>query len=253
MKKGIALLILMSIVVLYGGGLMSQHQAEASGQAFIQQTVSLRTGPNVLSQRIRYVQKNEVVTVIERHNSYWYRVKDQYGQIGYMSSNQRFITMNANAVQVTSNRIASAKAVDKVIDVGLSYWGTPYEFGSSRANNNTFDCSDFVRVAFKEAVGITLPSDSRKQAAYVREMNGVSTNWQQLKRGDLMFFMSYRGSRAADYSGIQRRNERVTHVAIYLGDGKLLHTWSKSSGGVRTDSLVNKHWEHRFLFGGSAM
>jgi cell wall-associated NlpC family hydrolase len=253
MKKGFALLIFMSIVVLYGGGLIHQHQAEASGQALIQQTVSLRTGPNVVSQRIRYIQRDEVVTVLDRHNSYWYRVKDQYGQIGYVSSNQRFISFNTNSVQVTSNRSTSAKFVDKVIDVGLSYWGTPYEFGSSRANNNTFDCSDFVRVAFKEAVGVNLPSDSRKQAAYVKETNGVSTNWQQLKRGDLMFFMSYRGSRAADYSGIQRWNERVTHVAIYLGNGKLLHTWSKSSGGVRIDSLVNKHWEHRFLFGGCAL
>lgn len=68
-----------------------------------------------------------------------------------------------------------------------------------------------------------------------------------------MFFMSYKGSRASSYARINKFNQRITHVGIYLGNGKMLHTFSKASGGVRIDSISGKHWEHRFIFGGSAI
>ena len=142
---------------------------------------------------------------------------------------------------------------EDVIQTGLKYLGTPYEFGSDRSNPSTFDCSDFVKHIFKEALNVELPSDSRKQGAYVREHGEVATDWTALKRGDLMFFMSYRGSKASAYAGVNKSTARITHVGIYLGDGKVLHTYSKESGGVRVDSIVGKHWEYRFLYGGSAL
>ena len=67
-----------------------------------------------------------------------------------------------------------------------------------------------------------------------------------------MFFMSYRGPKKSDYSGINKSKQTINHVGIYLGDGRILHTYSKESGGVRIDSIAGKHWEYRFLFGGSA-
>lgn len=147
---------------------------------------------------------------------------------------------------------AASPAVERVIQAGMRYLGTPYEFGSNRSSTRTFDCSDFVRRAFIEGADVTLPGDSRKQGAYVREQGDVKTNWRQLQRGDLMFFMSYEGSEASDYRGVEPFKERITHVAIYLGNGKMLHTYSNDSGGVRTDD-VDGAWTYRFLYGGSAM
>lgn len=136
----------------------------------------------------------------------------------------------------------------------MKYLGTPYEYGSDRGTTDTFDCSDFVRQAFKDALGLTLPGDSRKQAAYVRnKANGVTTDWRQLKRGDIMFFMSYKGSKPSLYEDKQPFGETVTHTGIYLGDGQVLQTYSVASGGVRVDDIAGKHWEYRFLFGGSAL
>lgn len=148
-----------------------------------------------------------------------------------------------------------SEQVEKVIADGMKYLGTPYEFGSNRSTKTTFDCSDFVKWIFKETLDVELPSDSRKQGAYVKEHSAstVQTDWQKLKRGDLMFFMSYEGSDAAAYRKIDKESERITHVGIYLGNGKILHTYSKDSGGVRTDSFEGTAWEHRFLFGGSAL
>jgi len=163
---------------------------------------------------------------------------------------------NAGSGTDTSNPGGTMDAVAKaeaVIEAGLKYLGTPYEYGSDRNTTTTFDCSDFVRQAFKDALGVTLPADSASQGAYVRERSSVATDWKQLKRGDLMFFMDYKGTSASLYASKQPFSTKISHVGIYLGDGKILQTYSKTSGGVRIDSIAGKHWEYRFLFGGSAL
>ncbi|MEW9669978.1 C40 family peptidase [Ammoniphilus sp. 3BR4] len=140
----------------------------------------------------------------------------------------------------------------RVIAAGKNYIGTPYEFGSSRLDTSTFDCSDFIRQAFWDGAGMKLPSDSRSQAEYVKSVGKIKANLDELQPGDLLFFMSYKGPRKANYAYINKENQRVTHVGIYLGDGKLLHTYSKESGGVRIDTIRDKHWEYRMVLAGSA-
>ncbi|MFD0675047.1 C40 family peptidase [Cohnella sp. GCM10027633] len=154
-----------------------------------------------------------------------------------------------------SEPVKGSAEVEKVIADGMKYIGVPYEFGSNRSTKTTFDCSDFMKWIFDETLNVTLPSDSRKQGAYVKEhaADTVQTDWHKLKRGDLMFFMNYEGSEASAYRKVDKDSERITHVGIYLGNGRILHTYSKDSGGVRTDSFEGTAWEHRFLFGGSAL
>ncbi|WP_176220814.1 C40 family peptidase [Cohnella massiliensis] len=157
-----------------------------------------------------------------------------------------------SAAPVTNqSQVSSVR--QNIINKGLKYLGTPYEFGSSRSNTRTFDCSDFVRQAYKEGAGITLPPDSRSQGAYVKNNGYYTTNWRDLKPGDIMFFMSYKGSKDSDYKGIDKSKERITHNGIYLGNGKILQTYSVKSGGVRIDSIAGTQWEKRFLFGGSVL
>ncbi|GAB2675769.1 C40 family peptidase [Paenibacillus thermoaerophilus] len=158
----------------------------------------------------------------------------------------------AETTSVSTFSYSSSRA-NKLFTVAKKYLGTPYEFGSNRNNTKTFDCSDFVRHVYKEALGITLPSTSATQATYVKKKGATTTNWRNLKPGDLMFFMSYKGTSASAYKGIDKSKQRITHVAIYMGNGKMIHTYSKQSGGVRIDSIAGKHWEYRFVFGGTAM
>ncbi|WP_342774088.1 C40 family peptidase [Paenibacillus oralis] len=119
--------------------------------------------------------------------------------------------------------------------------------------HQTFDCSDFVRQAFKDGAELILPGNSRTQATYVKKNGKTSTDWRDLKPGDIMFFMSYKGSKRANYSGIDKSAARISHNGIYLGNGKILHTYSEKSGGVRIDNIEDKHWEYRFVFGGSVL
>jgi cell wall-associated NlpC family hydrolase len=153
-------------------------------------------------------------------------------------------------VPIAANATPEAQ---KVIAAGSKYLGVPYEFGSDRKTTTTFDCSDFVRTAFWEGLRLKLPFDSRTQADYVRKVGRTNADWRSLQPGDIMFFMSYRGSKAGSYSGINKSAQRITHDGIYLGNGKMLHTYSKESGGVRVDNIAGKHWGYRFIFGGSAI
>ena len=182
--------------------------------------------------------------------------------MGYVSARKKYINVSAGgsagsgpapAVSKPVGGAAPSQQAERVIAAGMKYLGTPYEFGSDRSTTTTFDCSDFVRQAFIDGVGLKLPADSRSQGQYLKNKGGVITDWTKLKPGDVMFFMSYRGSKPSAYAGVDKSTARITHNGIYLGNGKVLHTYSKEAGGVRIDDLANRHWEYRFLFGGSVL
>ncbi|MNN29154.1 D-gamma-glutamyl-meso-diaminopimelic acid endopeptidase CwlS precursor [compost metagenome] len=184
-------------------------------------------------------------------------MKTSSGTTGYVSKSSKYIKVSTTSSQskpTQGSEVSSSltEKINLVINTGKKYLGTPYEFGSDRNTTATFDCSDFVRQAYKEALGIVLPADSRKQGAWIKEQGTAVNDISSLKAGDLVFFMSYKGSSASAYAGVNKSTEKITHVAIYLGNGQLLHTYSNKSGGVRIDTFSNS-WENRFLFGGSVL
>lgn len=103
-----------------------------------------------------------------------------------------------------------------------------------------------------DALNLKLPADSRQQGDWVKSNSTVVTSTSGLKRGDLMFFMDYKGNSASAYAGIDKSKARISHVAMYLGDGQIIHTYSVASGGVKVDQL-SASWTNRFLFGGSVI
>lgn len=216
----------------------------------ILKSVSFREGPSTSAERIRYLKAGEKVLILDKPNSYWYKIKTADGSTGYISTSDTYIDASYTEPY---KQMSPAAAVEAVISTGVKYLGTPYEFGSDRYTTFTFDCSDFVRQAFLEGISLRLPGDSRSQAAYVKEKGNIKTDWQQLKRGDLVFFMSYKGYREADYAGLNKLAQTVTHVGIYLGNGQIMHTYSIGSGGVRYDTMESGQWNLRFMFGGSAL
>lgn len=217
--------------------------------AVIVRAVNFRTGPSTNSASVRFLQRGEEVMILEQVNAYWYKVQDQRGTIGYVSTSPTYIDSSYEPPYVD---LDYSQAVEEIINAGMAYLGTPYEFGSNRNSTLTFDCSAFVRRALIDGVGLVLPSNSRTQADYVRNVGKTSTDLKQLKRGDLLFFMDYLGTSKSNYSGINVQNQRISHVGIYLGNGQMLHTYSIDSGGVRIDNIENRHWEYRFIVGGSA-
>ncbi|AWB45993.1 hypothetical protein DCC85_18675 [Paenibacillus sp. CAA11] len=244
-----------------GGG--SGNQTGSGQTGYAQTTVNLRDKPSMSSTVIGFLYEGDRVQILDDSSKYFYKVKTASGIEGYVSSQEKYVRIGEAGTQKESGTSDAStqnsgssesydSRIEKVIAAGKKYLGTPYEYGSDRSTTDTFDCSDFVRTAYREALNITLPADSRSQGAWVKENSKAVYDAASLKAGDLMFFMDYKGSGSAAYQNIDKDKQRITHVAIYLGDGKMLHTYSVASGGVRIDSFGGS-WEKRFLFGGSVI
>jgi cell wall-associated NlpC family hydrolase len=93
---------------------------------------------------------------------------------------------------------APSEAVGSVIEAALAQVGKPYVWGSSGPAG--FDCSGLTSFAYR-AAGVSLPHSSRAQAGL-----GVAVPRSQLQPGDLVYFYS-----------------PVSHVGIYIGNGKMVH------------------------------
>ncbi|MGN7765154.1 C40 family peptidase [Paenibacillus sp. 22594] len=246
--------------------------APAAQTAVIQASVRLRDTPSTSGQIMGYLYKDDQVVILEVPNSYWYKVRTANGNVGYTSSSDQYILVDGGTAlpAPTPTPVPTpvptpaptpapvptdppqAAVIESVIAAGMGYLGTPYEFGSSRSDTSTFDCSDFIRQIFMDAANLKLPADSRQQGDWIKQNSTVVTDISGLKRGDLMFFTDYQGSSVSAYAGIDKLTARITHVAMYLGDGQLLQTYSVASGGVRVDKL-SASWMNRFLYGGSVI
>lgn len=94
--------------------------------------------------------------------------------------------------------------------------GTRYRYGGTSPKRG-FDCSGFVRWVYAQQ-GIDLPRTARGMA---RAGTRVPARRTELAPGDLLLFAA---------------GGRVTHVAIYVGDGRIIHA-SSGQGAVRYDDL----------------
>lgn len=106
-------------------------------------------------------------------------------------------------------------SVDDAIDAGMALIGVPYLWGGLTPKG--LDCSGLTKLAFLSQ-GVVLLRDASQQAR-----TGESVPLDSLIRGDLVFFGN-------------TDTGKVNHVAIYLGDGRIL----ESSGRVRISSLSDK-------------
>jgi peptidoglycan DL-endopeptidase CwlO len=99
---------------------------------------------------------------------------------------------------------AAAATRATALDHAMSKIGSPYRYGAS--GPNAFDCSGLVSWAFKKA-GKSLPRTSRAMSTV-----GTPVSRAELQPGDLVFFY-----------------KPVSHVGIYIGDGKIVHASTRKS------------------------
>jgi cell wall-associated NlpC family hydrolase len=123
-----------------------------------------------------------------------------------------------------ARQAVSGKASDLVLQA-MGLLGVPYRRGG--ANENTgLDCSGFVRHLYQQSVGLVLPRRADEQAKATQ-----SIDRNELKPGDLVFFNTMRRT--------------FSHVGIYLGDGKFIHS-PHTGSAVRVDDMREAYWNKRF-------
>ena len=103
--------------------------------------------------------------------------------------------------------------------------GTPYRYGGNTPEGG-FDCSGLVNYVYSDMLDMRLPRTTRDLFAW----QGPRIAPDKLAAGDLVFF----GSRGG-----------VTHVGIYVGEGRFVHAPS-SGGTVRLDHLDGHYWRDHY-------
>lgn len=118
---------------------------------------------------------------------------------------------------------------ENILDVAKSMIGVPYLWGGT--SNKGLDCSGFTKTAYYMN-GLVIPRDASQQVLTGTPIE-ILTDGQtdpakilaNLQPADLLFFAEAKE---------ENPNPRITHVAIYMGDGEFIH----ASGTVRINSFL---------------
>ena len=124
-----------------------------------------------------------------------------------------------NALHSFTDR-ASDLAIRAMAMVGIRY-----RYGGNTPEHG-LDCSGLVRYVFKQAWGAELPRTSEEISRV-----GAKVDSKDLQPGDLVFYNTLRRG--------------FSHVGIYLGDNKFIHSPSAGSS-IRIESMDLSYWKKRF-------
>jgi cell wall-associated NlpC family hydrolase len=120
----------------------------------------------------------------------------------------------------------------KIVAYAKNFMGTPYEFAAGPySETRKFDCSSFVQFVYNHE-GVELPRSSEAQAN-----TGRKVDRNDLQPGDLVFFYT---------PGRFNSNKMVGHVAMYAGNGQIIHTYGDP--GVTITDLNEPSWSKRYLY-----
>ena len=97
---------------------------------------------------------------------------------------------------------------ESIVNYAEGFLGYPYKYGGTSFKTG-IDCSAYVQAIYAK-FGYKLPRNSAKQAGV-----GTSINASQLQPGDLVFY---------------RRGDDIGHVAIYIGNNKIIHASNERDG-----------------------
>jgi cell wall-associated NlpC family hydrolase len=124
-----------------------------------------------------------------------------------------------------------ASLADSIIATAAEAMGKPYEYGGTGENGEGFDCSGLIQYAYGKH-GIGLPRQSRDQAKAGKK---VDRELEELRPADLLTFSN--------------RGGPVTHVGMYVGGGRFIHSATR---GVQVSILsandpYGRWWYQRWV------
>jgi hypothetical protein len=200
--------------------------------------IPLRGLPRSSAEMVSQLLFGETYTVLEQEED-WFLIRMDYdGYEGWLSDSSVFLMEQPLDRKVAPQSSLFSSQCNDIYDTPLNssmgsevlqlednyerifvgnlakkFLGTPYLWGGR--HNSGIDCSGFVQVVYK-VLGIALPRDASQQ-----QKVGKPVKFIDLFEGDLIFF---------------DKNERIGHVGIALGNGKIIH----SHGMVRIDALTTE-------------
>lgn len=179
------------------------------------------TAPDEQSLRVSDLVMGDVLIVIAKSSGFI--------QVRYPDDRSAYI--KSNLVRPFDEWLDSRNpTADSILNVAKTMMGVPYLWGGTSIKG--VDCSGFTKTAYYMN-GIIIPRDASQQMLAGEHIDILSDDTldtekalRNLRPADLLFFAS----------GENRKPDaRITHVALYLGDGEFIH----SAGTVRINSMLS--------------
>ncbi len=172
------------------------------------------------------VSKNDSLEVLSK-SSKWvkvsYKRKTGYVHRDYVKFTYKYqyaVAVGSSSTSSSNSSSSTTSTASKLIAYAKQFLGNKYVYGGTSLTNGT-DCSGYTQGVFKK-FGIKLPRTSRQQATVGRK---VST--KNLKAGDLLFYAT---------------NGTINHVAIYIGNGQIIHASNAKDG------IIISKYNHRPIY-----
>ena len=207
----------------------------ANYTGYVKEAVNVRDKDSMDSNVVSVLEKGTKVSGIK--GEYWLKLSEgKYISVNYIQdnkveSNQTIDTevkdsykKESNSKVVRSNEGGSGSAVAQA---AYNYLGEKYVWGSAQPGVG-FDCSGLTSYLYNKVCGISLYRNSAAQSN-----NGYPVNKSNLKQGDLLFF-STNGSGS------------ISHVGIYVGNGKMIHASTPSTGVIISD-IDSNYYSNTFV------
>lgn len=211
--------------------------------------LNVREEPDIASKRIGYINYGEKAEIVE-HQGDWIRVRYAGNKTGYVSADyvtveEQFFyakTLEEEAAELAERRAQEERAKEQeqqaqenvtvsvnppntnyagtdelrtaIVEYAMQFLGNKYVHGGNSLVTGT-DCSGFTSLIYKE-FGYSV---SRTPAGQL-EKNGNLIEYSDIKSGDIICY----------------GKSKCTHVALYIGDGKIIHAANSKKGVVIYDA-----------------
>ena len=162
-----------------------------------------------------WIPASSMTLKIEREYAY---TSDEYDEM--VESEWKTV---AGTYKLEKSKLPKRGEARELIEYASKFLGNRYVWGG--------DCSGFVQSVFRH-FGYRLNRTAAEQSR-----NGKSVSNNQLKPGDLLFYHTDR-----------RQKNRISHVAIYIGNGKIIHAANRRAG-IIISNMGNPCVARRILTG----
>ena len=146
------------------------------------------------------------------------------GAVMPVADDQQIAARAANLSTSQYSQIGQSGQSAQILTVAREMLGQPVVWGGASPNQG-FDCSGLVQYVYRQA-GIDLP-----RTADIQFLVGRTVSPSSLQPGDLIYYTTYEPG--------------VSHVGIYIGNGKFIHT-SFSQGVVAIADMKDSYFVQRF-------
>ena len=193
--------------------------------------INIREEANTESKVVGKIAKNAICEVVSTEGE-WFEIES--GEVkGYISGEYLLTGIAANEkaeellaegkeleVALTIMEYRYGKGVTdiqmEVCEYALQFVGNAYKWGGTSLTKGA-DCSGFTLAVYSK-YGVSLPHSSKAQANC-----GTRVDISEIQPGDLVF-----------YGG-----KSIHHVAMYIGNGQVVHAWNSKAGITTTSMYYN--------------